>query len=434
MEPARVMPLHWLSARLRVPGDKSISHRALLLGALAEGKTRITGLLESADVHSTWHCLEQLGVQIERLAAEVVVSGVGLQGLQAPTTSLDCGNSGTTLRLLMGILAGQPFASELIGDPSLSRRPMQRVAAPLRAMGAQIQLQQENYPPVVLAPARLQGLDYTIPVASAQLKSALLLAGLWAAGPVQLRGAIGSRDHSERLLPHFGVNLIQQEGLLRLNPGQRLQGCSLLVPGDPSTAAFWLTAAALIPGGRVEISGVSLNPTRLGFVHVLERMGAVIDLETEVAEPEPLGCIRLHQMPLQGARVYAHEIPDLIDEVPLIAILATQARGLTEVRGAAELRVKESDRLEALAVNLRAMGVHITLFDDGFTLEGPQALFGAEIEPFHDHRIAMAFAIAGLVAEGPTLVRNPECVAISYPEFFQVLEQLQRGEQQPCDF
>lgn len=430
----QIQPLHRFNACLQVPGDKSISHRALLLGALAEGTTRITGLLQSADIASTWHCLEQLGVRIERQEEAVLVSGVGLEGLQAPCQTLDCGNSATTLRLLMGILAGQPFPSRLCGDASLSRRPMQRVAVPLRAMGAKIHLTAENYPPVSLEPACLQGLDYALPIASAQLKGALLLAGLWAQGPLTLRGQIGSRDHSERLLKHFGVKLVQQEDCLQLWPGQRLRANSMTIPGDLSAAAFWLTAAALIPSGRVEICGVSLNPTRLGFVRVLARMGAAIALDTEMSEPEPMGRIRLQQMPLQATRILPHEIPDLIDEIPLIALLATQAHGLTEVRGAAELRVKESDRLAALACNLHAMGVHMDLFEDGFALEGPQPLYGAAINPFGDHRMAMTFAIAGLIAQGSTLIHNPHCVAISYPEFFQVLAQLQHGVCVPCAF
>lgn len=434
MSLAQILPLRTFDAQLAIPGDKSLSHRALIFGALSEGLTEITGLLASADVLSTWACLASLGVKIEQIGETVVVHGVGLAGFQLPSDPLDCGNSGTTLRLLMGILAGQNFESCLIGDASLSRRPMKRVAEPLRQMGAKIELREGNFPPVQIQPATLKGLDYALPVASAQLKSALLLAGLFAQERVTLRGEIGSRDHTERLLPHFGVNLQKSDGSLQIEPGQTLRAAQVQVPGDPSTAAFWLAAAAMIPGGRVEIERVSLNPTRLGFINVLKRMGAVVVEEMTVGNPEPLGIVRLQQVPLQGTRVYAHEIPDLVDEVPLIAILATQATGVTEVRGAGELRVKESDRLEAIALNLRAMGAQITLFEDGFAIEGPQALYGAEIEPFHDHRIAMAFAIAGLVATGETRILNPECVAISYPEFFDVLSSIHNGAMTPCVF
>lgn len=434
MSQARILPLRSFDAQLAIPGDKSLSHRALIFGALSQGLTEITGLLASADVLSTWACLAALGVKIEQIGETVLVHGVGLGGFQPPSAPLDCGNSGTTLRLLMGILAGQKFESCLIGDASLSRRPMKRVAEPLRQMGAEIELREGNFPPVQIHPATLKGLDYSLPVASAQLKSALLLAGLFAQAPVTLRGEIGSRDHTERLLPHFGVQLHKSDGSLQIEPGQSMQAAQVQVPGDPSTAAFWLAAAAMIPGGRVEIGRVSLNPTRLGFINVLKRMGAVVVEEMTLGNPEPLGIVRLQQVPLQGTRVYAHEIPDLVDEVPLIAILATQATGITEVRGAGELRVKESDRLEAIALNLHAMGAQITLFEDGFAIEGPQALYGAEIEPFHDHRIAMAFAIAGLVATGETHILNPECVAISYPEFFDVLSSIHSGAMTPCVF
>jgi 3-phosphoshikimate 1-carboxyvinyltransferase len=429
-----IEPSHHFDAKIVIPGDKSISHRSLLFGALADGITQIEGLLESADVFSTWSCLEQLGVKIERQGDKVIVHGVGLDGLQAPNQALDCGNSGTTLRLLMGILAGQKFSCTLIGDASLSQRPMKRIAEPLRQMGAQIELQEGNFAPVKISPAELTGLDYALPVASAQLKSALLLAGLYCQTSVRLKGEIGSRDHTERMFPHFGVQIKKSDGILEISSGQRLRATQIKVPGDPSTAAFWLAAAAMISGGRIEVSPISLNPTRLGFVNVLERMGAVVVKEILESSPEPMGILRLQQIPLQGTRVYAHEIPELVDEVPLIAILATQAEGVTEVRGAAELRIKESDRLESVAQNLRAMGAKISLFEDGFSIRGPQALFSADIDPHHDHRIAMAFAIAGLMAEGPSRIHQSDCVGISYPNFFQILRQLKQGELLPCVF
>ncbi|HEY9842032.1 MAG: 3-phosphoshikimate 1-carboxyvinyltransferase [Candidatus Sericytochromatia bacterium] len=419
-----VHPLSSLQARLRVPGDKSLSHRSLIFGALAQGKSEISGLLESEDVHSTWRCLEGLGARISRQGELIFIEGLGREGLKAPDRELDCGNSGTTIRLLMGVLAGQPFASTLIGDASLTRRPMRRIAEPLRAMGAQIELREENFAPVEISPALLGGLDYALPVASAQLKSALLLAGLFSSAPVTLRGEIASRDHTERLLPHFGVKLESGPGWLRIAPGQQLQGSRFSVPGDPSTAAFWLAAAAILPHAEVEISGVSLNPSRLGFVRVLQRMGARIELECQSELPEPVGTIRMQSGSLQATSVSPEEIPDLIDEVPLIAVLGACALGRTIVHGAAELRIKESDRLEAVALNLRRMGAEIELFNDGFAVTGPQLLSGAEIDPHADHRIAMAFAIAGLAASGPTRIHDPGCVAISYPEFFTTLHAL----------
>ncbi|MGV3526420.1 MAG: 3-phosphoshikimate 1-carboxyvinyltransferase [Candidatus Sericytochromatia bacterium] len=419
-----VHPLSTFHATLQVPGDKSLSHRALIFGALADGITEVRGLLNSADVRSTAACLAQMGVQIETLSDRVRVHGVGLHGLKAPSAPLDCGNSGTTLRLLMGILAAQPFASTLVGDASLSCRPMARVAEPLRQMGAEITLREGRFAPVVIQGAPLKGLDYTLPVASAQLKSALLLAGLYASEPVVLRGELASRDHTERLLPHFGVHLEVQADQIRTVPGQSLRAADFQVPGDPSTAAFWLAAAALLPGAEVQLPQVSLNPGRLGFVRVLQRMGAEVSLSAEADATEPRGLITLRQAPLQGTSVMPAEIPDLIDEVPLLAVLATQARGRTEVRGAEELRIKESDRLEAMAENLGRMGIQMELFSDGFALEGPQPLRGAVVHPHHDHRIAMACAIAGLCADGPTQIQDPDCVAISYPAFFETLTSL----------
>lgn len=419
-----ITPLDGFTARLRVPGDKSLSHRALMFAALAQGESEIRGLLRAADVHSTWSCLAALGARIHDEGELIRVQGRGLHGFQAPSQDLDCGNSGTTMRLLMGLLAGQNFGCRLIGDASLSRRPMRRIADPLRQMGAHLQLHESNYAPLVISPASLSGLDYTLPVASAQLKSALLLAGLFASEPVILRGEIASRDHTERLLPHFGVQLECEADLIRIVPGQTLKATPFTVPGDPSTAAFWLAAAAILPGAKVEIPGVSLNPTRLGFVRVLQRMGARIQMQSTIEGPEPVGTVSLQSGPLTATEVTPGEIPDLIDEVPLIAVLATQAQGRTLVRGAAELRIKESDRLEAVAGNLRRMGVSMELFEDGFAIEGPQPLQGAGIDPHDDHRIAMAFAIAGLAAQGPTSIQDPECVAISYPEFFQTLHAL----------
>lgn len=419
-----VEPLSSVRSSLTVPGDKSLSHRALMFSALAQGDSEIRGLLRAADVHSTWACLSALGAEIVEDGELIRVSGRGLYGLRAPARALDCGNSGTTMRLLMGMLAGQPFGCQLIGDASLSRRPMRRIAGPLVEMGAQISLREDIYAPVAIHASRLSGIDYRLPVASAQLKSALLLAGLYASEPVVLRGEIASRDHTERLLPHFGVRLETRRDRIRIEPGQQLQATRFDVPGDPSTAAFWLAAAAILPGSELEIKGVSLNPTRLGFVRVLQRMGADITLEARDQVTEPIGDMRIRCASLKATAVAGTEIPDLIDEVPLIAVLGAMARGRTEVRGAQELRVKESDRLEAVALNLRRMGAEIELFEDGFAIEGPQPLKGAEIDPHDDHRIAMAFAIAGLAAEGQTRIHDSGCVAISYPEFFTILHSL----------
>lgn len=416
-----------LIGTLQIPGDKSLSHRALMFGALAEGTTQVHGLLPSADVQSTAACLRQMGVQITSTAGVTEVYGVGLQGLQAPDAPLDCGNSGTTMRLMMGLLAGQQFATTLIGDPSLSRRPMGRVATPLREMGAQITLTDARFAPVHIQGTSLHGISYALPVASAQVKSALLLAGLYAAGTTQLTGLIASRDHTERLLPWFGVPVSVSPEQIVIHSGARLKAQTLTIPGDPSSAAFWVTAAALVPGSHLILENVLFNPGRIGLIQVLQRMGANITLTYQQTEPESVGRVEIRYAPLRGTVVGADEIPALVDEVPLLALLATQAQGRTEVRGAEELRVKESDRLAAVADNLRAMGAELTLFEDGFWIDGPQALHGATITTHADHRIAMTFALAALIAASEVIIPDPECAAISYPSFFTELDAFTRG-------
>jgi 3-phosphoshikimate 1-carboxyvinyltransferase len=429
----KLKPAGKLSGKPVIPGDKSVSHRSLMFGALASGQTTVSHLLESGDVHSTWRCLEAMGARIERFTeagqARVRVHGLGNRGLQAPRGILDCGNSGTTMRLLMGILAGQAFKAELTGDDSLRRRPMKRVAEPLRRMGARIDLTNDQTAPLVISGGNLKSLSYDLPVASAQLKSALLLAGLFARGETRLGGMIESRDHTERLLPHFGVKLSQKSGEVSIVGGQSLHAAHVNVPGDISSAAFWLVAAAIVPGSSLEIENVSLNPSRVGILKVLERMG--VGLETEMTEelPEPIGKLRIsfNARGLEATRITPDEVPELVDEIPVITVLATQARGTTEIRGAEELRVKESDRIEATAAGLRAMGAEVETLPDGFRIHGPQKLKGAVIESVDDHRIAMAFSIASLIAAGETEIRGTECVAISYPNFYQTLAELTSG-------
>lgn len=415
-----------LRGRLSVPGDKSISHRLLLFGALASGRSQFKGLANGADVLSTAQVLRQMGVEIQISPEQTEVIGVGLHGLQAPEQALDCGNSGTTLRLLMGILAGQAFRTSLIGDTSLSGRPMGRVAAPLQKMGAQIELSSGRFAPVTIQPAAIKGIDYPLPVASAQVKSALLLAGLYADSPTQLSGELASRDHTERLLPAFGIELKTSPNQLSIQPGQELKATQLTVPGDPSSAAFWLCAAALIPGSQVQIDQVSLNPTRIGFFEALKKMGADIHWEIEQDEPEPWGSVTLRYAPLTRLQLSAAEIPFLVDEVPLLALLATQASGQSEIRGAEELRVKESDRLAVMASNLKALGVSVTEHPDGFSIPGQQQLTGGCWQAHHDHRIAMTGVLAGLIASGETQVQGAESIAVSYPAFMHDLERLQQ--------
>lgn len=410
-----------------VPGDKSLSHRGLLFGAISQGKTRLTGLSQGEDVQTTARCLEAMGVRIERRTSEVIIDGVGLKGLRVAKAALDCGNSGSTMRMLMGLLAGQDFVSTLTGDASLSRRPMDRVANPLREMGAQIDLTETRFSPLRITGKKLKGIPYSLPVASAQVKSALLIAGLLAEGETRLTGKIQSRDHTERLLPYFGASLREDASSITIAGNQKLQGVSFDIPGDPSSAAFWLAGACVVGKGSVSLDRLLLNPTRTGFQRTLTRMGAQLIENVVVKAPELAGNVEVKGSMLRGISVAPHEVSSLIDEVPMLAVLATYADGITEVRGAEELRVKESDRIESVAINLRRMGVVIETFPDGFRIKGPQKLTGATVDSFGDHRIAMAFAIGALGASGDTRILNCESVNISYPEFFETLERLTLG-------
>jgi 3-phosphoshikimate 1-carboxyvinyltransferase len=422
-----VSPVRKFSGEPLIPGDKSISHRGLIFGALADGRTEIEHLLESGDVQSTARCLAELGVKIFKQGTKTIVEGRGPQGFRKANGLLDCGNSGTTIRLLMGVLSGvEGLKASLTGDDSLVKRPMKRVAEPLRQMGASIDLTNENYAPFSVEGKKLRAIDYELKVASAQIKTAIMLAALSAEGTTRIRGEIHSRDHTERLLGHFGVRVTSTPEEVVVSGPQAFKPNQLKVPGDPSTAAFWLAGAALVPGSSVVMKDISLNPTRIGFMEVLKRMGAPIQTRLTSENPEPVGEIRAGHGPLKGVIVEEAEVPSLIDELPMLAVLATQAHGVTEVRGAEELRVKETDRIEAVAENLRAMGAKIETHPDGFRIEGPQKLRGAEMRSFHDHRIAMAFSIAALVAEGESLIKGADCVGISYPEFYATLDQLTR--------
>jgi 3-phosphoshikimate 1-carboxyvinyltransferase len=418
-----VSPAQRLSGAPGIPGDKSISHRMLMFGALAHGKTHITNLLDAADVRSTRGVLEALGVTITDVGDAVVVHGRGPESFVPTRAVLDCGNSGTTMRLMAGLLAGLPFVSQLDGDASLRSRPMRRVAEPLRALGATIDLGPGDRAPLRISGGQLRAARYDLPMPSAQVKSALLLAALGADGETVIGGELGGRDHTERLLWHFGVDL-KVNGTLRLRGGQKLRAADLRVPGDPSSAAFWLAAATIVRGGSVQLHDVGINPTRMGFVRVLNRMGAKITVTRSHSDCEPVGTLLAEYASLRATTIGADEVPALIDELPLIAVLATYATGTTEVRGAKELRVKESDRIEAIAQNLRAMGAEIEVLDDGFRIVGPQPLHGAAIRSYGDHRIAMACAIAALGAAGPITIDDAACVGISYPGFFATLRYL----------
>lgn len=410
---------------LRVPGDKSISHRALILGSIAEGETEIVDFLDSEDVRATIDCLKRLGVNIEQKNNSLKVLGVGKKGFSSNGEILNCQNSGTTMRLFMGLLCAQKnLRAELIGDDSLLKRPMKRVSVPLKKMGADIKLLDDERAPVKIEGQSLTGIDYELPVASAQVKSAIILAALYAKGETKISGKIYSRDHTERLLPLFGGKMSVSENEIRIHGDQTLIGTKVVVPGDLSTAAFWMVAASLVEGGEIILENVSLNPTRMGLIHVMRRMGAKIETKIISDKGEPVGEIKVVHAKLHGVLILEDEVPALVDEIPLIAILATQAEGETIVRGASELRVKESDRIDSLEINLKAMGVEIEAFHDGFRIKGKQKLKGGLINSFHDHRIAMAFSIAALIAQGETRILHSECVSVSYPDFYLKLKEL----------
>jgi 3-phosphoshikimate 1-carboxyvinyltransferase len=406
--------------RFVLPGDKSISHRAAILGALAHGETRIENFASAADCASTLGCLEALGVDVGRDGAAVSIRGDGPEALRRSASWLDAGNSGSTLRMLAGVLAGRPFDSVLTGDDSLRRRPVERVAAPLRAMGARA-TSTEGRPPLFLSGGALRGIDWTLPVASAQVKTAVLLAGLQAAGRTTVREPAASRDHTERLLPCFGIELRTDGLACSLEGGLRLRPAVVRVPGDASSAAFLVLAALLLPDSEARIEGVLLNPRRTAFLDVLRAMGARIEVELEAREPEPVGSITARSSALRGVEIPAASVPALIDEVPALAVAASQAEGRTHISGAAELRVKESDRIAAIAEGLGAMGVRVDELAEGLVVHGPARLRGAPVRSHGDHRIAMAFSVAALAAEGQTIVEDAECAAVSFPGFYELL-------------
>ncbi len=422
-----------IEGTLRVPSDKSISHRAIILGSLADGPVRVKNWLRAADTLATLNIYRQLGVEIEEITpTELVVKGKGFEGLREPSDILDAQNSGTTTRLTLGVLATQPFFSVITGDNSLRRRPMLRVVKPLRQMGATIDGREEgNLLPLAVRGGQLKGISFFNKKASAQVKSALLLAGLQAEGITEVEEPYLSRDHTERMLQLFEVdlNIIPTEGgiLVKLKGGQTLKGDKdIVVPADPSSAAFFAAAAVLLPGSHLVLKDVLINPTRDGFFRKLKEMGANIEY-TNVREisREPIADIEVKYSPeLRGVEVHPEEVPAMIDELPLLAVVATQAEGRTLIKGASELRVKESDRIKATVENLRRMGAKIEELPDGMVIEGKTPLKGAKIKTYDDHRIAMAFTIAGLIADGPVELDNPECVKISYPNFFEDLKKV----------
>lgn len=428
-----INPVTSLSGTLNVPGDKSISHRSVMFGAIAKGDTVIDGFLNGADCLSTVSCFRRMGVPVEQDSTHVTVHGRGMRGLTAPDGILDVGNSGTTTRLISGILAGQSFSSILSGDASLNSRPMGRIIEPLSHMGAQIESTCHNgCAPLKITPGRLHAIHYTSPVASAQVKSGILLAGLYADGKTSVTEPFLSRNHTELLLSSFGAEIssetdpITGQATASVLPCEELYGQSLMVPGDISSAAYFIAAALLIPGSEIRIQNVGINPTRAGILKVCQDMGAEIIYENQRCTGEPTADLLVRHQKLTGTIVEGSLIPTLIDEIPMIAVMAAMAEGETVIRDAKELKVKETDRILTVTENLKAMGADITPTEDGMVIRGTGHLKGAEINSYLDHRIAMAFAVAGLAAEGPSRIQGSSCVNVSYPSFFETLDGLCR--------
>ena len=421
-----------LRGELAIPGDKSISHRSVMFGAIARGLTEIDGFLAGADCLSTISCFRQLGIDIDLCPSadgmRVLVRGKGLHGLSAPADILDAGDSGTTARLLSGILAGQPFTSRLTGDTLIQKRPMKRIITPLTQMGASFVCERGNdCLPFAVSGGSLRGISYTSPVASAQVKSSILLAGLFADGKTSVTEPALSRDHTERMLAGFGAGLHREGLTVTISPADELFGQQIRVPGDISSAAYFLCAGLLVPGSEILVKNVGINPTRAGILSVLRRMGASLELlNRREVSGEPVADILVRYTPaLQGTEIGGDEIPALIDELPVIAALACFAEGTTTIRDAAELRVKETDRIAVMTEVLSAMGADITPTEDGMIIRGGSPLHGAETDSHGDHRVAMSLAVAALAAEGTTGIRDAGCAGISYPEFFRDLARLQ---------
>jgi len=417
-----IRPARNLSGAIALPGDKSISHRYAMLSAIADGATQITNFSSGADCASTLACVAALGAGVERGAAgEVTITG---GELRAPAQPLDCGNSGSTMRMLAGILAGQAFTAQMVGDQSLSRRPMRRVIEPLERMGARVE-SQDGHAPLRISGGKLCAIEYRLPVASAQVKSAVLLAGLFASGQTWVEEPVRTRDHTELALEAFGAAVARQPNRAGVRGGQRLQAIRARVPGDLSSAAFFLCAAALFPQSNLVIDNLLLNPTRAVLLDVLTAMGArVAVLNVEERNRELTGMVRVQPGSLRGAVIAGAQSAAVIDELPVLAAIAPYTRDGIEIRDARELRLKETDRIAAVAANLRAMGARLEEREDGLLVPGGQQLHGAEIDSFGDHRIAMAFAVAALRAQGETTIRGADAARISYPEFFSVLRRV----------
>ena len=422
MEIKKLTNLH---GELTVPGDKSISHRAVMFGSLAKGTTKITHFLEGADCLSTISCFRKMGIDIENNNGEILVHGKGLHGLSAPADILDVGNSGTTTRLISGILAGQNFVSELTGDDSIQSRPMKRIMTPLLSMGADIaSIKGNNCVPLRITGHPLKAIHYDSPVASAQVKSCVLLAGMYSDGITSVTEPVLSRNHTEIMLNYFGAQVTSEETTASIAPEPSLFAREITVPGDISSAAYFIAVGLLVPGSEILLKNVGINPTRDGLLRVCKDMGADITLLNVNMEGEPTADLLVRTSSLHGTTVGGEIIPTLIDEIPMIAVMAAFAEGTTVIKDAKELKVKESDRILVMAENLSRMGADITPTEDGMIIHGGKPLHGAEIDSYLDHRVAMSFAVAGLLCDGPLSIKGGDCVKISYPEFYEDLYRL----------
>lgn len=414
-----------LKGSIKIPGDKSISHRAVMFGSIAKGDTEITGFLRGDDCMSTISCFKKLGIDIEVNDDKVVVHGKGLNGLTAPSETLDVGNSGTTIRLISGILSAQSFDSVLNGDSSIQKRPMNRVIKPLSQMGADIESTNYGYAPLTIHGKKLKAMEYTMPVASAQVKSSILLASLFAEGTTVINEPVASRDHTEIMLNYFGADIKNDNGVITSNPVRELYGKNLEVPGDISSAAFFMVAGLVVPNSHIIIENVGINPTRTGIIDALKAMGGYVEIINQrKSGGELVGDIEVKTSALKATTLEGSIIPRMIDEIPVFAVAALCAEGTTVVKDATELKVKESNRIATMGQELGKMGVNIEETDDGMIIKGNQKLKGAEVYSHLDHRVAMSCAIAGLIAQGETTITDADCVGISFPNFYELLENL----------
>jgi 3-phosphoshikimate 1-carboxyvinyltransferase len=423
-----IRPAVRIQGVVAVPGDKAITHRLAMIGAIARGRTVIRNFSESADCGSTLECLRRLGIPIHHQGTTVIVEGAGLFGFKKPSLELDAGNSGTTVRFMTGLVAGSPFESTFVGDESLSRRPMKRVIDPIRRFGATIEARDDNFLPLKITGGTLRAIDFTMPIASAQVKSAVLFAGLHASGTTSVREPIQSRNHTELALKEFGARIEVADNTIEIEGGHELEGKECTVPGDMSSAAFFIAAALATRDSKLRLTNVGLNPTRAGFVRLLQELGANITME-KIAHSggESAGDVVVESSEILGMDIGGAWIPNVIDEIPVIAVLGTRTQRGVRIRDAGELRVKESDRILAVATNLRALGAVVDEYPDGLFVPGGQRLRGGTVDSFGDHRIAMAFAVAALFADAPVVIKNPSCAAISFPSFFQLLNQVTRS-------